>query len=189
MAASPRLGRRANLDVGRYRSYQPIERQLKITRSLLEVAREFRQAMSVITKNALIERDTELLADLAQEKLTSVAISITSLDPVLSRAMEPRCSSPSARLRTIETLSRAGVQVFASLAPIIPGLNDSEIPSILRAVKEVGAIGAGMSLLRLPGAVEPIFLQWLDQKLPYQRQGLVAHSKYSKRGATPEQLR
>ena len=154
--------------------YQPIERKLCITRSILELLWECRNPLTIITKNALVERDLDLLQPMAEKKLVSVALSITTLDAELARKLEPRCSSPEARLRAIESLAKAGVQVFASVAPIIPGLNDSEIPSILKAVSDAGAQGAGMTMLRLPGAVEPIFLNWLDVHLPLQKDRIVS---------------
>lgn len=162
--------------------YQPIERRMKITRSLLEVAIECQQALTVITKNAMIERDLDLLRELAKNRLTSVAISLTTLDAELARVMEPRCSTPMARLRAIESLTQAGVQVFASLAPIIPGLNDHEIPALLEAAGKAGALGAGMTLLRLPGAVEPIFVEWLERSYPLAKDRVLSRIRSTRKG-------
>ncbi len=167
--------------------YQPIERKLRITRSILELLWECRNPVTIITKNALVERDIDLLKSMAAEKLTSVAFSITTLNMQLARDLEPRCSTPEARLRAMEALSKAGIAVFASVAPIIPGLNDSEIPAILKAVSESGAVGAGMTMLRLPGAVESVFLDWLDQRLPVHKDRILSRIR-SVRGGKYNQI-
>jgi DNA repair photolyase len=146
--------------------YQPAERRYRITRGCLEVALAARQPMSLITKNALIVRDLDLLREMAARKLVSVAISITTLDEGLARTMEPRTSRPAARLRAIRELSQEGVPVRAMLAPLIPGLNDHEIPSLMQAVRDAGAVTAGNVLLRLPLAVAPVFRNWVAQALP-----------------------
>jgi DNA repair photolyase len=146
--------------------YQPVERTLKLTRGLIEVALESHQPLCMITKNSLIVRDVDLLAQMAAKKLISVALSVTTLDAELARTLEPRTATPSARLRAIRELSAAGVPVRVMLAPIIPGLTDNEIPAILAAVKEAGALGAGFVMLRLPFAVAPIFVNWLRENRP-----------------------
>lgn len=146
--------------------YQPAEREFRLTRACLEVALQCRQPISVITKNALILRDLDLLAELAKHRLVHVYLSITTLDSELARAMEPRTSIPAARLRTVAMLSEARIPVGVMTAPIIPGLNDSEIPSLLIAAKEAGAMTAGYILLRLPLTVEPVFLEWLQRIRP-----------------------
>lgn len=146
--------------------YQPAERNFKLTRSLLEVMNETNQPTAMITKNALVLRDVDLLAPMAERNLAAVAISITTLDAELARKLEPRTSSPEARLRTIRALSDAGIPVRAMIAPIVPGLNDHEIPKLLEAVKDAGAIGAGYVLLRLPHAVAPIFTAWVAEHRP-----------------------
>lgn len=146
--------------------YQPCERQFELTRRCLEVALEARQPIGLITKNALVTRDLDLLRPMAEMKLVQVRISITSLDQSLTREMEPRTSSPAARLRAIEALSQAGVPVAAMVAPIIPGLNDSEIPAVLQAAAAAGACSANFILLRLPLAVRPVFLDWLERVKP-----------------------
>jgi len=143
--------------------YQPAERQFRLTRQCLEVAWEARQPIGIVTKNALIERDRVLLSSLARPGLIHVFISVTTLDPELARTMEPRTSIPAARLRAIETLAATGVPVGAMVAPIIPGLNDTEIPAILQAVSSAGAITAGHTLLRLPLTVAPVFDLWLQR--------------------------
>ena len=146
--------------------YQPAEREFRLTRQCLEVALECRQPISIVTKNALVLRDLELLGQLAAAKLVHVYLSITSLDPELARDMEPRTSIPSARLRAVRMLSEAGIPVGVLTAPIIPGLNDSEIPQLLEAAKEAGAITADYILLRLPLTVEPVFIEWLQRVRP-----------------------
>lgn len=149
--------------------YQPAEKTFRITRGCLEVALEARQPMSIVTKNALILRDLDVLREMAKLNLIRVAIGLTSLDQSLTKVMEPRTSSPSARLRTISELSAGGVPTHALCAPLIPGLTDSEIPSLLKAAKDAGALSASYILLRLPWAVKPIFLDWLDRHFPEKR--------------------
>jgi DNA repair photolyase len=146
--------------------YQPAERQFKLTRSILEVLLEARQPVCIITKNALILRDLDLLVPLAERNLVSVALSVTTLDAELARKLEPRTATPAARLRAIRELATAGVPVRAMLAPLIPGLTDNETPAILAAIKDAGARGAGFVMLRLPYAVAPIFTAWLQQHRP-----------------------
>jgi DNA repair photolyase len=146
--------------------YQPVERRYRVTRGCLEVAVEARQPMTLITKNALVTRDLDLLQNLAAEKLVHVTISITTLDPALARSLEPRTSIPTARLRAIKELSTAGVPVRVLIAPIIPGLTDSEIPALLEAAKEAGAWHAGYTMLRLPLTVAPVFREWLERERP-----------------------
>jgi DNA repair photolyase len=146
--------------------YQPAERHFRLTRGCLEVAVEARQPLTIITKNALVLRELDLLRDLAADNLVHVIMSVTTLDAVLARSMEPRTSTPAAKLRAVRTLADAGVPVSILVAPVIPGLNDSEMPSILAAAKEAGAMAAGWQMLRLPGAVGPVFLEWLGRTRP-----------------------
>ena len=146
--------------------YQPAERKFGITRQCLEVAVECRQPMYVITKNALVTRDLDLLARLASDQLVRVVMTVTSLDAELIRRMEPGTSTPPARLRAIRQLTEHEVPVVVNVAPIIIGLTDHEIPDILQQVADAGAIAASYTLLRLPGAVEPIFLDWLERHFP-----------------------
>ncbi|MEO1496900.1 MAG: PA0069 family radical SAM protein [Planctomycetota bacterium] len=146
--------------------YQPIERDHGVTRGCLEVAEEFGQPVSILTKNALVTRDTDLLVSLAKRRAAVVSFSITTLDERLSRAMEPRTSTPRARLRAMRELAEAGVPVHAMLSPTIPGLNDHEAPAILEAVAEAGARSASYTLLRLSGTVRDVFLDWLDRCEP-----------------------
>ncbi len=143
--------------------YQPAERQFQLTRACLQVAAEAGQPMGIVTKNALVARDLDLLADLAARRLVHVNMSITTLDAGLARAMEPRTSTPAARLRAVAALRQAGVPVRVMVAPIIPGLNDVEIPAILRAASEAGAMNAAYTMLRLPLSVKPVFLEWLER--------------------------
>jgi DNA repair photolyase len=146
--------------------YQPCERRFRLTRGCLEVALEARQPVSVITKNALVVRDLDLLAQLARERLVHVSLSVTTLDHALARSMEPRTSTPTARLRAVRELAAAGVPVRVLVAPVIPGLNDSEIPALLEAAARAGAAGAAYVLLRLPLTVAPVFLDWLRRERP-----------------------
>jgi len=143
--------------------YQPAEREFRLTRQCLEVALKCRQPVSIITKNALVLRDLDLLQPLAADNLVHVYLSITTLDPELARDMEPRTSIPSARLKAVRMLTEAGIPVGVMTAPIIPGLNDSEIPRILAAAKKAGAMTANYILLRLPLTVEPVFIEWLQR--------------------------
>ena len=146
--------------------YQPAEKRLRITRGCLEVLAEARHPVVLITKNHLITRDVDLLAELARYHATAAYISITTLDPELARKLEPRASSPAMRLEAIRTLHAAGVPVGVSTAPIIPGLNDSEIPKIIEAATAAGAQFAGYTVVRLPFAVKDIFAAWLDEHFP-----------------------
>jgi len=146
--------------------YQPIERKLELTRRCLEVFQEFRNPVAIITKNRLVARDVDILADLARDGAAQVAVSVTTLNPELARILEPRTSLPKQRLDTIRELSGAGVPVSVMMAPMTPGLNDSEIPEVLAAVSEAGAKAASYVMLRLPHAVAPLFEQWLDQHKP-----------------------
>ena len=130
------------------------------------MAAECRQPVGIITKNALVTRDIDLLRELAAHRAVRVALSVTTLDQELSRVMEPRTSSPAARLRAIAELAAAGVEAQVMVAPIIPGLNDHEVPAILAAVSEAGACGAGYVLLRLPTTVRDVFLEWLHRCRP-----------------------
>ena len=162
--------------------YQPAERHFQLTRRCLEVAWESRQPMSIVTKNALVTRDLDLLGAMAAENLISVAISVTSLSQELTRVMEPRTSSPAARLRAIRELAAAGVPTQVMVAPVIPSLNDSEIPAILQAARDAGATSAGYVLLRLPLTVKPVFLDWLARALPQQQERIEARLRQTRGG-------
>ena len=146
--------------------YQPIERERKLTRRLLEVLDRFSHPVAIVTKSALVLRDLDILARLASRGLTRVAISITTLDHRLARKMEPRASSPSRRLEAIRQLSAAGVPVAVMTAPLIPALNDAGLERILEAASRAGAIDAGYVLLRLPLEISPIFQEWLAAAFP-----------------------
>lgn len=163
--------------------YQPIERQLRITRGCLEVLTEYRNPVALITKNALVTRDIDLLSELARHGAVSVAISITSMDPELIRRMEPRTSHPRDRLAALERLAANGVPCGVSLAPVIPGLTDHEIPAILEAAAQHGASWANWLLLRLPGAVEGIFRQWLQDRYPERAEKVLSRIRDSRGGA------
>jgi DNA repair photolyase len=143
--------------------YQPAERKYRITRGCLEVALAARQPVGIITKNALVTRDLDLLSAMSELKIVGVSVSITTLNTELARSMEPRTSPPASRLEAIAKLTQAGVRTVVMIGPVIPGLNDSEIPDILRAAREAGALSAAHVLLRLPWAVRPIFLDWLHR--------------------------
>lgn len=149
--------------------YQPAERQFQLTRGLLAVALEARQPIVMITKNALILRDLDLLGQMAAQRLVHVNISVTTLNAELARTMEPRTSTPLARLDTITKLTAAGVAVRVLVAPVIPGLNDEEIPALLKAAREAGAQAASYVLLRLPLTVEPVFRDWLSKSYPLKQ--------------------
>lgn len=146
--------------------YQPVERRLEITRRCLRVLADFRNPVGIITKNHLVTRDADLLAELAGFSACSVHISITSLDPGLSRRMEPRASLPAHRLDAIARLTEAGIPVGVVIAPVVPGLTDHEIPAILRSAREAGAVHAAYSIIRLPHAVKDIFAAWLQENVP-----------------------
>jgi DNA repair photolyase len=161
--------------------YQPAERHFLLTRRLLEVAAEARQPMCIITKNALVLRDLDLLREMAAARLVRVTLSVTTLDAGLARVMEPRTSTPAARLRALAELTAAGVPAQVLVAPVIPGLNDSEIPAILAACREAGARAAGYVLLRLPLSVAPVFLEWLGRTQP-ERAARVLERVRSARG-------
>ena len=146
--------------------YQPAERHFKITRSCLEVLAEFRHPVTIITKNFLVTRDLDLLRELASYHAVHVYLSVTTLNTDLAAKMEPRASLPSHRLRAMEMLARAGIPVGVSVAPIVPGLNDREIPSVLEAARSAGATSAAYTLLRLPYGVKDVFQEWLKLNFP-----------------------
>ncbi len=162
--------------------YQPVERTLKITRELLTVFRDFRNPVSVITKNYLVTRDIDILRELAAQKLTVVMLSITSLDAELSRKMEPRTSAPHRRLEAIETLAKNNIPVGVNVAPVIPGLNDDEIPAILQKAREAGAVFAGYIMLRLPYRVKDLFIDWIEREYPLKANKVVNRIKQMRDG-------
>jgi DNA repair photolyase len=154
--------------------YQPAERHFRITRRCLEVFAEFRNPVGLITKNFLITRDRDLLAELARHRCVSVHITVTTLDSELAGKLEPRAARPEHRLRAIRMLADAGVPVGVMIAPIIPGLTDHEMPAILDAAKTAGAKSAGYVVLRLPHAVKDVFSAWLDQHMPSKKERVLA---------------
>jgi DNA repair photolyase len=146
--------------------YQPIERRLQLTRRCLAVLAEFRNPVGIITKNHLVTRDIDLLQELARHNAVGVNLSINSMDADLARRLEPRASSPRHRLAAVEALAKAGIPVGVLVAPIIPGLNDHEVPKVLEAAGRSGARWAGMEILRLPLTVSAIFQDWLERNDP-----------------------
>jgi DNA repair photolyase len=146
--------------------YQPIEREHRIMRSILEVLWEFRHPVGIVTKSALIARDIDILAPMAREGLAKVALSVTTLDRKLARMMEPRAATPSRRLETIRALSTARIPTGVMFAPAIPALNDEEMESVLAAATEAGATSAGYVLLRLPLEIKDLFREWLEEHVP-----------------------
>jgi DNA repair photolyase len=149
--------------------YQPLERRLQLTRGCLEVLAEFRNPVAIITKNHLVTRDSDLLGELARCEAAAVFVSITTLDGDLTRVMEPRASHPQRRLAAIETLACAGVPAGVMVAPVIPGLNEHELPAIVTAAAQAGAQFASYGHLRLPHGVGPLFEQWLCQHVPHKK--------------------
>jgi DNA repair photolyase len=146
--------------------YQPTERKLRTTRAVIEVLAEFKHPFGIVTKSALVTRDIDLMASLAELNLVKVAVSITTLDPKLARSMEPRASTPSKRLAALEQLAKAGIPTVVMMGPVIPGLNDMEIENILKAARNAGAREAGYTMLRLPHEVKDIFKDWLSEEHP-----------------------
>ncbi|MEZ5560836.1 MAG: PA0069 family radical SAM protein [Pseudomonadales bacterium] len=162
--------------------YQPAEKQQRVTRTILEVLLEHRHPVSIVTKGQLILRDLDLLGELAQLGLVSVALSITTLDNDLKTRLEPRAASAAARLRTVATLARAGVPVGVMVAPVIPFLNDHEMERIVAAAASAGAGSAGYILLRLPLEVRDLFVQWLNDHYPLKAERIMAAIRASRGG-------
>jgi DNA repair photolyase len=163
-------------------AYQPVERRLRITRSIIEVLSESRHAFSLFTKSAGIERDLDLIAPMAASGLVAIYVSITTLDPQLARTMEPRAAAPHRRLKTIETLAKAGVPVGVSVSPMIPFLNLHEMEHILEAARDAGATAASSIVLRLPWEVSPLFQQWLKQHVPERAERIMARVREMRGG-------
>jgi DNA repair photolyase len=164
-------------------AYQPVEQRLKLTRRCLEVFAEFRNPVSIITKSALVARDADLLGELARHGCASVHMSVTSLDDGLRRKLEPRAAAPHRRLEAMRTLADAGVPVGVLAAPIIPFLNDSEIPSVLEAAAKAGARTAGWVMLRLPHGLKELFEAWLERHYPERKQRVLSHVRELRGGA------
>lgn len=154
--------------------YQPIEKQYGITRSLLEVCQRYRHPVSLITKGALVERDIDILSAMAADGLAAVAVSITTLDTVLKRNMEPRAASAAARFHSIERLSKAGIPVTLLFAPVIPALNDRDMESIVQQAAAAGARSAAYMLLRLPLEIRDLFHEWLHEHYPLRAQHVIS---------------
>lgn len=163
--------------------YQPIERELRITRRCLEVLAECRNPVAVITKRHLVTRDADLLGELARHGAASVSLSITTLDPELQRRMEPRASTPARRLEAISVLAEAGVPVGVLVAPVIPGLTDHEIPRILEAASAAGASFASHVMLRLPHGVKELFAEWLEGHFPERKEKVLGRVRGMRGGA------
>jgi DNA repair photolyase len=153
--------------------YQPIERKLRLVRRCLEVFLDFRNPIGIVTKNHNVTRDVDLLGEMAKFNAAVVFLSVTTLDPTLTATLEPRTSSPKRRLAAIETLVKAGVPVGVLVAPVIPGLTDHELPAILKTAASAGATFAGYTPLRLPGAVAPLFEQWLVHHFPDRKEKIL----------------
>jgi DNA repair photolyase len=163
-------------------AYQPVERKLRITRAVIEVLSECHHPFSLVTKSSGVERDLDLIAPMAERRLAAVYVSITSLDPALARIMEPRAASPQRRLRTIETLAKAGVPVGVSVSPIIPFINEPELEQVLEAAANAGATSAFSVVLRLPWEVNPLFQQWLGEHFPARAARVMARVREMRGG-------
>lgn len=156
-------------------AYQPIERQLRLTRSILRVLAEFNHPVSLLTKSNLIMRDIDILAPMAEKNQTRCMISITTQDRGLARAMEPRCPTPERRFEALEKLASSGIRTGIMLGPMIPGLNDSELESIMTRAAELGASYSAYTILRLPLEVSPLFQEWLDAFAPNRAKRIMNH--------------
>jgi DNA repair photolyase len=162
--------------------YQPVERKLRITRGCLEVLAKFRNPVAIITKNRLVTRDIDLLGELASHHAAAVNVSVTSLNPEIQRVLEPRTSSPSARLEAVAALRAAGIPVGVMVAPIIPGLTDHEVPKIVEACARAGAQFAGYTIVRLPWAIAPLFEHWLDEHFPEKKEKVLSRIRHIRNG-------
>jgi DNA repair photolyase len=154
--------------------YQPIERKWRVTRRILEVLRDANHPVGIVTKSALVTRDVDILSEMAAKGLAKVALSITTLDPRLARAMEPRASTPVKRLEALRLLSNAGVPTAVMTAPVIPAINDSEIERILDAAANAGVTEAGYVMLRLPLEIKDLFREWLKEHFPDKSKHVIA---------------
>ena len=163
-------------------AYQPAERRLRITRSVLEVMAECRHPFSLVTKSSGVERDLDLIAPMAAQRLAAVYVSVTSLDAGLSRILEPRAAAPQRRLQTIRALAQAGLPVGVSVSPIIPFINEPELERILEAAADAGATSAFSVVIRLPWEVNPIFQQWLEQHFPERSARVMARVREMRGG-------
>jgi DNA repair photolyase len=162
--------------------YQPAEREWKVTRSILEVTAACSQPVGIVTKNALVERDLDLLAPMAHRGLAAVFVSVTTLDHDIARRMEPRASAPARRIEAIRRLSQAGVPVGVMVAPVVPFLTDSELEHILETAREAGAVQAGYILMRLPYEVKDLFKSWLEEHFPLKAAHVMSRVRAMRRG-------
>jgi len=180
--ASPRY-QPLSLNIGSVTdAYQPAERRLGITRAVIEVLAACKHPFSIITKSAGVERDIDLIAPMAQARMAAVYVSITTLDGALARILEPRAASPERRLKTITTLTRAGIPVGVSVSPVIPFINEPEIERVLEAAAAAGASSAFSVVLRLPWEVNPLFQQWLEQHFPDRAKRVMARVREMRGG-------
>ena len=163
--------------------YQPVERELKITRQILQVLSEFNNPVGIVTKSHLVTRDIDILGDMARRNLAEVFLSVTTLDRELARTMEPRASTPQRRLDAIRALNAAGIPAGVMTAPMIPGLNDHEMESILEAAKQAGAERAGFTVLRLPLEIKDLFQEWLRQHRPDRAERVLSLIRQMRGGA------
>jgi DNA repair photolyase len=163
-------------------AYQPIERKLQIARSCLRVLAEFRNPVSIVTKNHLVTRDVDYLAELASHDAAAVSLSITTLESGLAQILEPRAATPCHRLDAIAKLRAAGVPVGVNIAPIIPGLNDHEIPKIAEAAAAAGAESACYTIIRLPLTVAPVFVAWLEDHFPDRKDKILGRIRSMRNG-------
>jgi DNA repair photolyase len=172
--------------------YQPIERRYRVMRSVLEVLQRYNHPVAITTKGTLVERDIDILSDMAAKGLAQVGVSLTTMDQELSRAMEPRCPLPKRRLAIIRRLTEAGIPVRAMLAPVVPGLTDHEVETLMEAAADAGASGMAWIMLRLPMEVAPLFEEWLQATYPGRAAKVLArmremhggelyHSEFNKR--------
>ena len=163
--------------------YQPIERRLEITRRCLQVFADARHPCGLVTKNHLVVRDADVFQELARYRLGRVFVSLTTLDPDLARKMEPRASTPAKRIEAMRVLAKAGVQVGVMTAPLILGLNDHELPSLLEAAADAGAVSAGYVPLRLPHQLGPLFEDWLGRHYPDRKEKVLNQIRAVRGGA------
>jgi DNA repair photolyase len=163
-------------------AYQPCEREFGLTRRVLEVLHECEHPVGLITKSSLIERDIDLLSAMASRRQAAVAVTITTLDPSIARTLEPRAAAPVRRLRTIRTLTDAGIPVSVSIAPVIPFITEPDLERILAAVADAGAVSAHYIVLRLPWEVSPLFQQWLQAHFPDRAQRVMNHVREMRGG-------
>ncbi|MFK8048987.1 MAG: PA0069 family radical SAM protein [Halioglobus sp.] len=163
--------------------YQPVEKEHRVTREILEVLRKFKHPVAIITKGALITRDLDILSEMAAENLCSVAISVTTLDADLKRTLEPRAASANARLAAMAELTAAGVPVTLLFAPVIPALNDGDMEAILERSRDAGASSAAYMLLRLPLEIRDLFFEWLREHQPLRADHVISLIRQSRGGA------